>query len=120
MIPYHNMVDPTELSPADMPESAHGQDVLNHYAGVLNEFTKHEFHVCSLCRPAQVRNFFRLMDTCTDGNAQELQELEFRLAITPQEWNANQQRLDREEQERYNAHPFIKSVLGDREIMEAL
>jgi hypothetical protein len=107
MIPYHNMIDPTELAPAEMPESAHASDVLNHYNGVVNEFQTGSFHCCQLCRPAQVRNFFRLMDSMTDGNAQELQELEFRLAITPQEWNSNQQRLDREEQERYNAHPFI-------------
>ncbi len=108
MIPYHNMIDPTELTLAEMPESAHGQDVLNHYQGTINEFTTGQFHVCQLCRPAQVRNFFKLMDSMTDGNAQELQELAFNLAVTQAEWNSNQQRLDREEQERYNAHPFIK------------
>jgi hypothetical protein len=70
-------------------------------------------------RGSQLHDFFCEFDRA-DSDPSWLAEREHELNITPQEWQSYREAKEQREQERYNAHPFIKSVLGDRDIMEAL
>jgi hypothetical protein len=101
-----NMDSYLRRTPTDQLSPNEQAQVLAHYSGSIAEFKTGKFHVCDMCRPHQIKDFFRRLNNMTDANAQEIQELAFNLGVTQDEYNTNAQTLDRIEMERYGRSPF--------------
>ncbi len=96
--------------PADQLSPSESSKVIAHYTASVQEFKTGEFHVCDLCRPHLLKQFFRGFENMTEANAQEVQELAFNLGVTADEFNRNAQTRDRAENIIYGENPFIKEA----------
>lgn len=93
MTSYLRSTPPDQLTPNELA-SIRPNPVVVHYRGSIREYQTGEFHVCELCRPTRLKEFFAEFNGNFVGREQELQEMAFRLGVTQLEYDLNQQKRD--------------------------